>query len=73
MIGKLSYDEMLKLADQLNKSSDIIKSYIKDEESSNNIRKFCEEIDTYTRFLISSVQLYKYSDEALKTMIEKNK
>lgn len=71
MIGKLSYDEMLKLAEQLNKSSNTIKSYLKEED--NNIRKFCEEVDTYSRFLVSSVQLYKYSDEALKTMIEKNK
>lgn len=72
MIGKLSYDEMLKLAEQLNKSSNTIKSYLKEEED-NNIRKFCEEVDTYSRFLVSSVQLYKYSDEALKIMIEKNK
>lgn len=75
MIGNLSYNDMLKLANELEKSSNNIKSLIseKQDNNTNNIKKFCEELDSYVRFLTSSIQLYKDSDDALKLMIEKNK
>lgn len=73
MIGKLSYDDMITLINELNRSSNSIKSLIDENNSDNNIKKFCEEVDTYIRFLTSSVELYRDSDEALKLMIEKNK
>ncbi len=74
MIGGLSYDDMLKLVNELNRASNSIKSLIEDKDSNvNNIKKFCEEVDVYVRFLTSSVELYRDSDEALKLMIEKNK
>ena len=75
MIGNLSYNDMLKLANELEKSSNNIKSLISEKQNNNinNIKKFCEELDSYVRFLTSSIQLYKESDDALKLMIEKNK
>lgn len=75
MIGNLSYNDMLKLANELEKSSNNIKSLISEKQNNNinNIKKFCEELDSYIRFLTSSIQLYKDSDDALKLMIEKNK
>ncbi len=75
MIGNLSYNDMLKLANELEKSSNNIKSLISEKQNNNinNIKKFCEELDSYVRFLTSSIQLYKDSDDALKLMIEKNK
>ena len=75
MIGNLSYNDMLKLANELEKSSNNIKSIISEKQNNNinNIKKFCEELDSYVRFLTSSIQLYKDSDDALKLMIEKNK
>ena len=75
MIGNLSYNDMLKLANELEKSSNNIKSLISEKQYNNinNIKKFCEELDSYVRFLTSSIQLYKDSDDALKLMIEKNK
>ena len=75
MIGNLSYHDMLKLANELEKSSNNIKSLISEKQNNNinNIKKFCEELDSYVRFLTSSIQLYKDSDDALKLMIEKNK
>ena len=75
MICNLSYNDMLKLANELEKSSNNIKSLISEKQNNkiNNIKKFCEELDSYVRFLTSSIQLYKDSDDALKLMIEKNK
>lgn len=74
MIGKLVYDDMLTLTNELNRASNSIKSLIEEDSSNdNNIKKFCEEVDAYVRFLTSSVELYRDSDEALKLMIEKNK
>lgn len=75
MIGNLSYNDMLKLANELEKSSNNIKSLISEKQNNNinNIKRFCEELDSYVRFLTSSIQLYKDSDDALKLMIEKNK
>ncbi len=74
MIGKLSYEDMLKLANELNKTSSSIRSLIEEDSSNiNNIQKFCDEVDSYVRFLTSSVELYRDSDEALKLMVEKNK
>ena len=75
MIGNLSYNDMLKLANELEKSSNNIKSLISEKQNNNinNIKKFCEELDSYVRFLTSSIQLYKDSADALKLMIEKNK
>lgn len=73
MIGKLSYSDMLKLANELERLSNSIKSLIDEKQNDNIIKKFCEELDSYIRFLTSSIQLYKDSDDALKLMIEKNK
>ena len=75
MIGNLSYNDRLKLANELEKSSNNIKSLISEKQNNNinNIKRFCEELDSYVRFLTSSIQLYKDSDDALKLMIEKNK
>lgn len=69
MIGKLSYDEMLTIANRLNKASNNIKLNVDDED----IKKFLGELDTYIRFLLSTIQLYKDSDEALKLIMQKNK
>lgn len=73
MIGNLSYGDMLKLANELEELSNSIKSLINEKQNDNIIKKFCEELDSYIRFLTSSIQLYKDSDDALKLMVEKNK
>ncbi len=75
MIGSLTYEEMLKLSEDLAKSSESIRSIINkyDSDSIKNVVGFCDSIDSYSRFLNSSVELFKDSDEALKVMIEKNK
>lgn len=75
MIGKLSYDEMSEFAKSLASSSNNIKSIVQkyDSEQLSKVLDFCDSIDSYSRFLSSSIDLYKDSDDALKVMIEKNK
>ena len=75
MIGSLSYEEFMKYADSLKGSSNNLKNVIKKYESYgiDRVLEFCDSIDLYSRYLSSTVQLYRDSDEALKTIIEKNK
>lgn len=75
MIGSLSYEDMAKLATGLMNSAQNIREVVGKYNSDklNRVLEFCDAIESYARFLNSSVQLYHDSDEALKTMIEKNK
>lgn len=75
MIGNISYDEMIKCAANLSNSSDIILNMINqyNDSSFDEVKEFCNQVESYSRFLVSSVELYKDSDEALKMMVEKNK
>lgn len=75
MIGSLSFEEFIKYAESLKVSSDNLRKLLKKYESYgvDRVLEFCDTIDSYSRYLSSTVQLYKDSDEALKTIIEKNK
>ena len=75
MIGSLSYEQMSKLANDLASSSSTIRQIIEkySSEQVNEIYNFCDILDSYSRFLLSYVDLYKDSDAALKYMIDKNK
>lgn len=74
MIGEMSYEEMKKAATELSSSSQVIRLIVeKYDPDLNSVIDFCNSLDGYVNFLQTSVQLYQDSDEALKTMIEKNK
>ncbi len=75
MIGTISYEEMANLATDLSKSSITIRQIMEkyNPDQVGQIYDFCDTLDAYSRFLLSYVELYKDSDEALKYMIEKNK
>lgn len=74
MIGEISYDEMRKSADELSRSSQIIREIVeKYGDDLTKVLDFCNTLDSYSKFLETSVQLYQDSDSALQVMIEKNK
>lgn len=75
MIGEMTYEEMLEAANSLASSSGSIREIIgkSNSEKLDGVLEFCDTIDSYSRFLYSSIELYKDSDDALKIMIEKNK
>lgn len=74
MIGSLKYDELVSISSQLLASSEKIRNIVtKYGEDLNEIVDFCNTIDIYSKFINTNVELYKSSDKALKTIIEKNK
>lgn len=75
MIGSISYNEIITLAKGLQSSSANIKNIVSNSNAPelSDINGFCDSIDSYVRFLITYIELYQDSDQALKYMIEKNK
>lgn len=75
MMGNISYSDMLNYAQTLTQSSEALLQLISQYNDTlfDDVKEFCNQIQSYSRFLTSSVELYKASDDALKTMIEKNK
>lgn len=74
MLGSISYDEAKNLSDSLlNSSSTIRKIADKYSEDLSGVLEFCNSLDSYAKFIDSSITLNKDADEALLYMIEKNK
>ncbi|MBR3146045.1 MAG: hypothetical protein IKF47_02150 [Bacilli bacterium] len=64
MIDKLSYDDVLKISQELKKESDIIK----DLATKRNIKEiidFASTVEGYSKFLENTVSINKDADEAL--------
>ena len=75
MIGKITYQDMITYVEGLNTSSDNLKNILNNytEDGKDRVLEFCDLIDSYARYLSSTLDLYQASDEALQTMIDKNK
>ena len=74
MIGEMTYDEMDKAYRSLTKSSQVIRNIVdKYHPDMDAITEFCDSLDNYSKFLETSVKLYRDSDAALEFMIKKNK
>ena len=75
MIGKITYQDMTAYVEGLNTSSNNLKNILNNynEEGKDRVLEFCDLIDSYARYLSSTLDLFQASDEALQTMIDKNK
>ena len=73
MIGDLKYEDISNYASQLQSSSNNIKGIVAKYPEIQNIKNFCNTLDSYIRFLLSTVSLYSDSERALSYIIEKNK
>ncbi len=74
MLGSLSYEDVLKLSESLTSSSLNIRNLVsKYGDELNDIINFCNSLDSYVKYIESSVALNKDADMALKYMQEKNK
>lgn len=74
MLGSLNYDELLELSKSLSDSSKNIRTIVeKYGDDLINVIEFCDYIDSYSKFIDSSVSLNKDADYALQYIIEKNK
>ena len=74
MLGSLKYEELLERAKSIAISSNNIRTIVERYgESMEEVIKFCDCLDSYSKFIDSSVSLNKDADQALVFMIEKNK
>lgn len=74
MLGALSYEELKKLSDNLDSSSNNIREVIeKYGDSMNEVLEFCNRIEAYSKFINSNISLNQDADTALLYMINKNK
>ena len=64
MIDKLSYEDVLAIARELKKESDIIKS-LASKRNLKEIEDFASTVDGYSKFLENTVSINKDADEAL--------
>lgn len=69
MIEKISYDEMLNYAKELNASADVIAELIKDKEY-KELENFVEEIYNYSKYLQRIVDINKTADNAIDYLKE---
>ena len=64
MIDKLSYDDVLKISQELKKESDIIKE-LASKRNIKEIIDFAATVEGYSKFLENIVSINKDADEAL--------
>ena len=67
MIGTFTYDEILQFAKELKDNADIIDNLAK-KQGAGMLQTFISNIDWYSTFLKSTVELYKDADEVLKNL-----
>ena len=65
MIGSFTYDQILQFAKELADNADIIDNLAK-KQGAGMLQTFVSNVDWYSTFLKSTVELYKDADEVLK-------
>jgi len=71
MIDKLSYDQVLSFATELESNAKIIDGIVK-SHNLERLNNFASTVNSYAKFLQSTVQMYKDADLALQDLV-KNK
>ena len=67
MIDKLKYDEIIAIANDLQKQAEIIEKLIKNRNI-DELADFAATIEGYCKFLNNTVELYKDADKALEEL-----
>ena len=70
MIGNFTYEEMLQFAKELEENADIIDKLAKKQEA-GMLQTFISNVDWYSTFIKSTVEMYKDADNVLSHL--KNK
>lgn len=74
MLGSLSYEELIGQAKSIETSANNIRNIIsKYGDDLVDVSSFCDSLDSYVKYIESSINLNKDADKALNYMIEKNK
>ncbi len=67
MIGTFTYDQIMQFAKELKDNADIIDSLAK-KQGAGMLQTFISNVDWYSTFLKSTVELYKDADDVLKNL-----
>ena len=67
MIGNLSYDEILKYAQELKENANVIEHLAKKQDISS-LQYFVSNVEWYSTFLKSTVELHQDADKVLKQL-----
>ena len=67
MIGNLSYDEILKYAQELKENANVIEHLAKKQDISS-LQDFVSNVECYSTFLKSTVELHQDADKVLKQL-----
>lgn len=69
MIGALSYEEVLKVKEELLASCDSLRDILKDKNI-QEMDEFVSTVDGYSKYLETTVSLYQDADKALMELTE---
>ena len=72
MIDKLTYDQVLTIANELRKNTEIINNLIKDKDVSE-LTDFTATVEGYSKYLENTVGINQDADNALKDLKEQLK
>lgn len=67
MIGSFTYDQILEFSKQLKECSDIVDELAKKQEI-GMLQTFISNVDWYSTFLKSTVEIYQDADKVLETL-----
>lgn len=70
MIGNFTYEEMLQFAKELEENADIIDKLAKKQDA-GMLQTFISNVDWYSTYIKSTVEMYKDADTVLKHLKEK--
>ena len=70
MIGNLTYDEILKYAQELKENATIIEELAK-KQNITSLQDFISNVEWYSTFLKSTIELYQDADKVLKQLSDK--
>ena len=74
MLGTVSYEELSNQAKSIEASANSIRSIVsKYSEELGDVISFCDILDSYVKYIESSITLNKDADVALQYLIDKNK
>ena len=71
MIDKLSYDQILSISSGLKEQIEVIKKLVKEREMTE-LDDFISNVETYYKYLETTVQTNKDADDALRELAKRN-
>ncbi len=67
MIDKLTYDEVIEIAQELRKQAEIIDNLVKNRNM-QELSDFAATVEGYTKFLENTIEINRDADEALQDL-----